>query len=153
MLTGNWMARHDLSCWLGVKPQHKQINQISLVLLTSHCSILSVTPDCYGVPIMKAVRRTEIHWITLLVNTKRIDSRINKKTVKIIRVYFFLAHLKCELIVRQAAVVRQHFQMTSPRKPWSRFFPYFTYSIYRWRERIIVFLFQSDKNSRCYSNL
>ena len=26
--------------------------------------------------------------------------------------------------------VRQHFQTNSPPKPWSRFFPYFTYSIY-----------------------
>ena len=35
--------------------------------------------------------------------------------------------------------VRQHFQTTSPLKPRSRFFSYFTYSIYRWGERIIVF--------------
>ena len=34
---------------------------------------------------------------------------------------------------------RQHFQMTSPLKPRSRFFSYFTYSIYRSGERIIVF--------------
>ena len=37
------------------------------------------------------------------------------------------------------ASVRHHFQTTSPLKPWSQFFPYFTYSIYRWGERIIVF--------------
>ena len=49
--------------------------------------------------------------------------------------------------------VRQHFQTTSPLKPWSRFFPYFTYSIYRWGERIIVLFFQSDKNSGCYGNV
>ena len=36
-------------------------------------------------------------------------------------------------------VVCQLFQTTSPLKPWSRFFPYFTYSIYMQRERIIVF--------------
>ena len=33
-------------------------------------------------------------------------------------------------------VVGKHFQTTSPLKPWSRFLPYFTYSIYRQRERI-----------------
>ena len=37
---------------------------------------------------------------------------------------------------------RQHFQTTSPLKPWSRFLLNFTYSIYRPEERIIVFLFQ-----------
>ena len=41
----------------------------------------------------------------------------------------------------QASVVCQHFQTTSPLKPRSRFFSYFTYSIYRLEERIIVFLF------------
>ena len=43
----------------------------------------------------------------------------------------------------KVAVVRpsicQHFQTTSPLKPRSRFFSYFTYSIYRLGERIIVF--------------
>ena len=33
----------------------------------------------------------------------------------------------------------QHFQTTSPLKPWSRFLPNFTYNIYRPGERIIVF--------------
>ena len=36
---------------------------------------------------------------------------------------------------------------------WSLFFLYFTYSIYRWGERMIVFLFQSDKNSGYHGNL
>ena len=59
-----------------------------------------------------------------------------------------LTHLSgrliCELIVygairRPSVVRRQNFQMTSPLKPCSRFFSYYTYSIYRWGERIIVF--------------
>ena len=36
---------------------------------------------------------------------------------------------------------RKHFQTTSPLKPRSRFLSYFTYSIYRQGERIIVFFF------------
>ena len=36
-------------------------------------------------------------------------------------------------------VVRQHFQTTSPLKPWSRLLPNFTYSIYSPREQIFVF--------------
>ena len=58
----------------------------------------------------------------------------------------FLAHLSRrligELIVYKGICllsVRQHFQTTSPLKPRSRFFSYFTYSIYRSGERIIVF--------------
>ena len=49
---------------------------------------------------------------------------------------------------------RQRFQTTFPLKPWSRFLPYFTYSIYRQGERIILFFFlsQSDKNFGCYGN-
>ena len=39
---------------------------------------------------------------------------------------------------RCSSIVCQHFQTTSPLKPRSRFFSYFTYSIYRSRERIIV---------------
>ena len=35
-------------------------------------------------------------------------------------------------ISRHPSSVCQHFQTTSPLKPWSQFFPYFTYSIYRW---------------------
>ena len=45
-------------------------------------------------------------------------------------------------VVRPSSVrpsVRQHFQTTSPLKPRSRFFSYFTYSIYRSGERIIAF--------------
>ena len=41
--------------------------------------------------------------------------------------------------VRRPSVVRQHFQTTYPLKPWGRFFPYSTYSIYRKRERKVVF--------------
>ena len=43
--------------------------------------------------------------------------------------------------VRLSVVVvrREHFQTTSPLKPLGRFFPYFTYSIYRSGEGIIVF--------------
>ena len=43
--------------------------------------------------------------------------------------------------VRPSVVVvrREHFQTTSHLKPRSRFFSYFTYSIYRSGERIIVF--------------
>ena len=37
-------------------------------------------------------------------------------------------------------------------KPWSRFLPNVTYSIYRQEERKILFLFQSDKCG-CYGNL
>ena len=50
---------------------------------------------------------------------------------------------------------RQHFQMTS-LKTWSRFLPYFTYSIYTCRQGehiICFFLSQSDKNSGCYGSL
>ena len=36
---------------------------------------------------------------------------------------------------------RQHLRTTSPLKPWSRFLPYFTYSIYKQGERIILFVF------------
>ena len=71
----------------------------------------------------------------------------------------FLAHLSQRLIgelivykgIRRPSV-RQHFQTTS-LKPRSRYFSYFTYSNYKSVERIIVFLFRSDKNSGCYSNL
>ena len=38
-----------------------------------------------------------------------------------------------------SSVVCQHFQTTSPLKPWSRHLPNFTYSIYRPGEQIIVF--------------
>ena len=27
VLTGNWPARHDLSCWLGRKTSHKETNK------------------------------------------------------------------------------------------------------------------------------
>ena len=70
----------------------------------------------------------------------------------------FLAHLSRRLIgelivykgicrpsvVRPSVClsVRQHFQTTSPLKPRSRFFSYFTYSIYRLGERIIAFFVQ-----------
>ena len=61
-----------------------------------------------------------------------------------------LAHLSRRLIgelivykgIRRPSVrpsVRQHFQTTSPLKLRSRFFSYFTYSIYRSGERIIAF--------------
>ena len=61
-------------------------------------------------------------------------------------------------VVRQSSprcpsIVCQHFQTTPPLKPRSRLFSYFTYSIYRSRECIIVFLFRSDKNCGCYGNL
>ena len=62
-------------------------------------------------------------------------------------------------VISQASVVvrRQHFQTTSPLKPWSRFLPYFTDSIYRQGEPIllffVVFLSQSGKNSGCCGNL
>ena len=56
--------------------------------------------------------------------------------------YTFLAH-HGELIVYAGiglpSVVCQHFQMTSPLKPRCRFLSYFTNSIYRLGERIIVF--------------
>ena len=75
-------------------------------------------------------------------------------------VFLFLAHLSRRLIGELIVLAgirrpsdRQHFQTTSPLKPWSRLFPYFTYSIYRWGERILCFLFQSGKNSGCYGNL
>ena len=51
--------------------------------------------------------------------------------------------------VRPSSVLvfrRQHFQTTSPLKPWSRFSPYFTYSIYRQGERIILLFFFVFKN-------
>ena len=58
----------------------------------------------------------------------------------------FLAHLSRrligELIVYKGILcpsVRKHFQTTSPLKPRSRFFSYFTYRIYRSGERIIAF--------------
>ena len=62
-------------------------------------------------------------------------------------VVLFLAHLSrrliCELLeytgISLPSVVCQNFQTTSPLKPRSRFFSYFTYSIYRSGERIIVF--------------
>ena len=44
------------------------------------------------------------------------------------------------------SVICQHFQTTSPLKPWIRFLPNFTFSIYRPGKRIFVFFFQSDKN-------
>ena len=61
----------------------------------------------------------------------------------------FLAHLSQRLIgellvykgIRRPSVC-QHFQTTSPLKPRSRFFSYFTYSIYRSGEQIIVFFVQ-----------
>ena len=61
----------------------------------------------------------------------------------------FLAHLSRRLIgellvykgIRRPSVC-QHFQTTSPLKPRSRFFLYFTYSIYRSGERRIVFFAQ-----------
>ena len=76
------------------------------------------------------------------------------------RLLVFLAHLSRRLIgelivykgIRRPSVC-QHFQTTSPLKPLGRFFSYFTYSIYRSGERIIVFLFRSDRNSGCYGNL
>ena len=47
--------------------------------------------------------------------------------------------------------IHQHFQTTSPLKPLSQFLPYFSYSICRQVERIILFfLSKSDKNSSCY---
>ena len=52
---------------------------------------------------------------------------------------------------KQSSIVCQHFQMTS-LKPWSRFLPIFTYSIYKQGEWIIAFLSQSDKNSGCYGH-
>ena len=56
--------------------------------------------------------------------------------------------------IRRPSVHRlSHFQTTSPLKPGSRFFSYFTYIIYRSGERIVVFLLRSDKNSGCYGNL
>ena len=46
--------------------------------------------------------------------------------------------------------LRTTFQTISPLKPWGRFLPNFTYSIYRPGKRIIVFfLFQSDRNFGC----
>ena len=63
------------------------------------------------------------------------------------------AHRWAYSIGNQPSSIRQHFQTTSPLKPWSRFFPYFAYSNYRQGERIILFLFQSDKNSGCKGNL
>ena len=41
--------------------------------------------------------------------------------------------------IRPSSVAFHYFQTTSPLKPRSRFFSYFTYSIYRSGERIIVF--------------
>ena len=70
---------------------------------------------------------------------------------KFLQQCFLLAHLSRRLIgellvykgIRRPSVrpsvVRQHFQTTSPLKPRSRFFSYFTYSIYRSVERIIAF--------------
>ena len=43
------------------------------------------------------------------------------------------------VVRRPSVVVRQHFQTTSPLKPWSRFLPNFTYSIYRPGKRILMF--------------
>ena len=66
------------------------------------------------------------------------------KCLNLLSHFLFLAHLSWRLIgelkYSQASVVHpsllsvvicQHFQRTSPLKPWSRFLPYFTYSIYR----------------------
>ena len=36
VLTSNSQARHDLSCWLGCKPQHKQPTTISLQIHEKH---------------------------------------------------------------------------------------------------------------------
>ena len=56
------------------------------------------------------------------------------------------AGIRCPVVVR-----RQHFQTTSPQKPWNRFLPYLTYSIYRQGGTKNI-LFQSDKHTGCYCN-
>ena len=89
------------------------------------------------------------------------------------RVSILLGHLSRKLIgelivnegIRRPSVrpsACQHFQTTSPLKPRSRFFSYFTNSIYRsyftnsiYRSgnEELCFSFRSDKSSGCYGNL
>ena len=94
--------------------------------------------------------------ITSLSVRSVLPSALNAEAIHIINVVMSvfsvsLAHLSRRLIgelivykgIHRPSVVRpsvrQHFQTTSPLKPRSRFFSYFTYSIYRSGERIIVF--------------
>ena len=55
------------------------------------------------------------------------------------------AHRWAYLKYSQASIIWQHFQTTFPLKPWSRFLPNFTYSIYRPGERISVFFVPTGK--------
>ena len=90
----------------------------------------------------------------ILIGFSRISFKMNVLCHSITHIISFILYY--ELLVYKGIrrpSIRQHFQTTSPQKPRSRFFSYFTYSIYRSGERIIVFWFRSDKNSGCYGNL
>ena len=79
-----------------------------------------------------------------------VCSYVGRKLVILVLLAHLSRRLIGELIDSQVSVVRpsvvirrrrQHFQTTSPLKPWNRFLPYFTYSIYRQGQRIIWVFF------------